>query len=94
MRFSRDHRDDPVHQEITSFVSALNEDEQIDIVALVWLGRGDDVVDNWRLLRDQADQAHNNRTASYLLGMPLLDHLKEGLNQLGQSCESDELGRL
>jgi hypothetical protein len=61
-----DHCDDPVRQEIASPVSGLNEDEQVDLVALVWLGRGDDVVDNWKLLRDQADHAHNNRTASYL----------------------------
>ena len=34
-----DHRDDPVVQEITAFIDALSEDEQIDLVTLTWLGR-------------------------------------------------------
>jgi hypothetical protein len=36
-----DHPDDPVAQEIRGFIAAMNEDEQIDLVALTWLGRGD-----------------------------------------------------
>ena len=34
-----DHGDDPVVEELTSFIDALSEDEQIDLVALAWLGR-------------------------------------------------------
>ena len=36
-----DHGDDPVRTELTSIIRGLNEDEQIDLVALAWLGRGD-----------------------------------------------------
>ena len=32
---------DPAGQELASFIGALNEDEQVDLVALMWLGRGD-----------------------------------------------------
>src|SRR5262245_3023940 len=32
-----DHGDDPVAQEITGFIRAMTEDEQIDLVALAWL---------------------------------------------------------
>ncbi len=32
-----DHEDDPVFEELTSFIGALSEDEQIDLVALAWL---------------------------------------------------------
>jgi hypothetical protein len=35
-----DHSDDPIAQELRSFINALTEDEQIDLVALTWLGRG------------------------------------------------------
>ena len=31
---------DSVAAELASFIRALNEDEQIDLVALMWLGRG------------------------------------------------------
>ena len=36
-----DHPDDPVVQELTSFIAAMSEDEQVDLVTLAWLGRGD-----------------------------------------------------
>ena len=32
---------DPAAREIRSFVNALDEDRQIDLVALAWVGRGD-----------------------------------------------------
>jgi hypothetical protein len=83
-----DHPDDPTYQELMSFISALSEDEQIDLVTLTWLGRGDGTIEDWDDLRAEAARAHNNRTASYLLGNPMLaDHLEEGLAQFECSCE-------
>jgi Protein of unknown function (DUF3775) len=79
-----DHSDDPVVAELRAAIFGLNEDEQVDLVALVWLGRGDGGVEDWDDLRAEAARAHNRRTASYLLGIPLLsDYLEEGLSQLG-----------
>ena len=90
-----DHRDDPVAQELRGFINALTEDEQIDLVALTWLGRGDGDIEDWNALRAEASRAHNNRTASYLLGMPqLADFLEDGLAAFGGSCEEFEMGRL
>ena len=83
-----DHRDDPVVQEIAAAIFAMTEDEQIDLVTMAWLGRGDGTLDDWDELRAEASRAHNKRTAHYLLGMPLLaDYLDEALAQFGQSCE-------
>jgi hypothetical protein len=79
-----DHKDDPVVAELRAAIFAFNVDEQIDLVTLAWLGRGDGGVEDWDDLRAEAAQAHNRRTASYLLGIPLLsDYLEEGLSQLG-----------
>jgi len=90
-----DHSDDPVVQELRGFIGALSEDEQVDLVALAWLGRGDGTIEDWEELRAEAARAHNNRTASYLLGMPLLpDHLEDALSQIGLSCEEFERGHL
>ena len=90
-----DHEDDPVLEELTSLINSLSEDEQIDLVALAWLGRGDYSVGEWATIRDEAARAHNKNTAGYLLGMPLLgDFLEEGLSLLGYSCEEFEIGRL
>ena len=90
-----DHADDPVQQELISFINALSEDEQIDLVALTWLGRDDHEASDWASVRDEAAREHNRRTARYLLGMPLLaDFLEQGLSMLGRSCNEFEAGRL
>mgnify|MGYP001028713128 CR=1 FL=1 len=90
-----DHGDDPVAIEMISTIRALSEDEQIELVAMVWLGRGDGTVDDWEQLKTDAAAAHNNRTASYLLGIPQLgDYLEEGFALLGHSCEEYEIDRL
>jgi len=85
-----DHRDDPVVQELVAVIRAMSEDEQIDLVTLAWIGRGDGTVDDWAELRAEAARVHNRRTASYLLGMPLLpDYLDEAAAQFGISCEDE-----
>jgi len=90
-----DHADDPVVEEITSLINSLSEDEQIDLVSLAWLGRDDYSAEDWLEVREEAARAHNQRTATYLLGMPLLgDFLEEGLSLLGYSCEEFEINRL
>jgi hypothetical protein len=79
-----DYPDDPVVEEITSFVNAMSVDEQVDLVTLMWLGRGDYTAADWDTVRAEAANAHNERTAEYLLGTPML----------GYSCEDYELNRL
>lgn len=86
-----DRRNDPVFDEIHGFINALDEDRQIDLVALAWVGRGDFTIDEWASARDEAAAAHNNRTAEYLLGMPLLsEFLEDALSDAGRSCEDVE----
>jgi hypothetical protein len=90
-----DRPDDPVEQELVAFIEAMSEDEQVDLVTLAWLGRGDGTLADWADLRDEAAAAHNNRTASYLLGMPLLpDYLEDALAEFGRSCEEFEKDHL
>jgi hypothetical protein len=90
-----EHADDPVVEELTSLINYLSEDEQIDLVTLMWLGRDDYSAGDWSTVRDEAARAHNNRTAEYLIGTPLVgDFLEEGLSKLGYSCEEFEINRL
>ncbi|HEY7296546.1 MAG TPA: DUF3775 domain-containing protein [Xanthobacteraceae bacterium] len=91
-----DHLDDPVVEEITGLINASSDDEQIDLVALAWLGRDDYSASDWPDVRAEAAGAHKRRTtAKYLLGLPLLgDFLEEGLSMLGYSCEEFEIERL
>jgi hypothetical protein len=85
-----DNGEDPVAREIAGFISALTEDEQIDLVALMRLGRGDATIDEWSDLRREAAEGRNGRTARYLLGEPLLgDLLAEGLEEFGVDWSSE-----
>jgi hypothetical protein len=79
--------EDAVLHELRSLIADMSEDEQIDLVALTWLGRGDAGVEDWQELRSEAARAHNRRTAAYLLGIPLLpSYLENALSELGLSC--------
>ena len=81
-----DDGNDPVVREITGFINALTEDEQIDLIALMRLGRGDATIEEWRDLRREAAEGQDGRTARYLLGEPMLgDLLAEGLDEFGIS---------
>jgi hypothetical protein len=85
-----DNGRDPVQRELTGFIGALNEDEQLDLVTLTWLGRGEGGIDEWDDLRSRAIEARGEyrdapaETVRYLLGEPLLgDLLADGLDAFG-----------
>ena len=74
--------DDATYDELKSWIRAINHDDQCQIVALAWVGRGDFGKDEWDEALKIAHDEHNSRTAEYLLGMPLLpDYLEDGLSQ-------------
>jgi hypothetical protein len=90
-----DYPDDPVLEELEAFIGALNVDEQVQLVALAWIGRGDFTAGEWDEVVDTARARRVGPTARYLLGIPLLgDYLEEGLSQFDLSCEEFEIGRL
>jgi hypothetical protein len=76
--------DDPLVREISGFVASLNMDERLDLVALVWLGRGTYELAEWEEAREAAAAEKTTPTARYLMGTPLAaDYLSEGLSQFG-----------
>jgi hypothetical protein len=85
-----DPENDAVEQELTAFINGLDEEEQINLVALAWLGRGTYGIDEWQEALDTARAEHNKRTAQYLLGLPLLgDYLAEGLEAFGENYDDE-----
>jgi hypothetical protein len=86
-----DYPDDPTYAELKSFLDDLNRDEFVDLLALVWMGRGDYTPKEWNEVVKEARQILDKKAPEYLLGIPLLaDYLEEGLNALGLSCEDFE----
>jgi hypothetical protein len=90
-----DYPDDPTVEEIRGFIESLNEDETVELLALVWVGQGDYDVDEWEeALADARDNPDARRVEEFL-GTPLLgDFLEEGLAEFGLSCEEVDLRRL
>jgi len=83
-----DHVDDATYQEFRATVNDLEPDQQHQLVALLWLGRGDYDIGEWDEALAEARRSWTKRTADYLLAHPLLaDHLEDALEQFGYSCE-------
>jgi hypothetical protein len=81
-------RRDPAYAELKATIDDLEPDQQISLVGLMWLGRGDYVTDEWERALLDARERWNSRTADYLIGTPLLaDYLAEGLDRLGYTPE-------
>lgn len=86
-----DHIDDSVEDEFKEFVEGLNNDEQQELVALMWIGRNtytsDQLVEARRMAREEA----THTTSEYLLGTPLAgEYLEDALYQFGYNAEDIE----
>lgn len=91
----QDFADDPTLQELTGAIEALNLDQQAELLAMCWLGRGDYTAEDWNAALELARGTRDGDLTGYLVGTPLLgDFLEEAYSQLGYSCESYEIGRL
>jgi uncharacterized protein DUF3775 len=86
-----DYADDPTRAELAAFIDGLNDDEQVHLVALTWIGRGTYAPDELDEAVETARSERVSRTSKYLMGIPLLaDYLEEGLEKLGISVEDAE----
>ncbi|MBL8643756.1 MAG: DUF3775 domain-containing protein [Rhodospirillaceae bacterium] len=81
----------PEYEELKEFINGLNEDEQFELIALAWIGRGTFTAEDWDEAVDTARDEHARNPTKYLLSQPLLaDYLEEGLNEFDLSCEDAE----
>ena len=88
-----DTPDNPTVQELRAAIDGLNIDEREELLALVWLGRGDYDAENWSEAVEQTRQTQTSTETSYLLGTPLLaDYLEQGVSALGLSLQDFERG--
>ncbi|WP_026606611.1 DUF3775 domain-containing protein [Methylocapsa acidiphila] len=88
-------KDDSVRKELKGFIDGMDEDEQSELVALCWIGRGDFSPEEWKIAVAEARSRREGSTADYLIGIPLVsDYLEEGLSRFDLSCEGFEIGRL
>jgi hypothetical protein len=85
-----DQPDDATPEILAEFIRDLDEDEQIELVALAWVGRGTFTVEDWDDAIAEARRAHNKRTVEYLFSLPMLgDYLEEGLSLIEDEDENE-----
>ena len=90
-----DYADDPTAEELSSALRGLNVDQRIELLALVWLGRGDYSVSEWRQAMAVAASDSEDRRPEAFLAIPLLaEYLENGLSELGLSCADVALDHL
>lgn len=79
---------DATRSELVSAIRDLNDDEQLDLIALIWVGRGDFTIDEWTEARESARDIGRPRTPRYVAGIPLVsDYLEDALAQFGHTLE-------
>jgi hypothetical protein len=83
-----DEGEDPTEAELRELIDDLNDDEIVDLIAVVWTGRGDFGRVEWLDAKALARERHAEHSSSYLMGIPTLaQYLDEGLSVLGHSSE-------
>lgn len=77
---------DRAEPELRAFIDRMDEDEQAELVAIMWIGRGAFEAGDWDEALSTAYSEATTPTADYLIGTPhVSDHLEAGLEALGIS---------
>jgi hypothetical protein len=86
-----DTPDNPAGIELEAALDDLNTDQLRELLALVWVGRGDFTAEEWPQAVAQAAALDEDRTPEYLMETPLLaDLIEEGLDELGYNISDEE----
>jgi hypothetical protein len=79
---------DSRRQQIVEFIAGLNVDEQIDLLALISLGRGDYDIAEWDDAVAEAEGRIAARDVDYMIGDAALpEYLGDGLEAFGLACD-------
>jgi hypothetical protein len=91
MAILEDSADNPTEEELTAMLAGLNDDELAEILALVWVGRGDFDKQSWGEALSGARSTRDKRIVPYLIGTPMLgDLVEDGLAELGYAVPLPE----
>ena len=88
------HELDRAEGEMRGLIDTLNEDEMVELVAIMWIGRGSFEPEDFAEALAHARAEATTPTADYLIGTPhMSDHLEAGLEMLGidPSDEQDDV---
>jgi hypothetical protein len=78
---------DPRRREMVAYLGGLDAEEQVNLLALILLGRGDFSLDEWDDALATARDSIEDKSADFLIGDPALPgYLLEALEAFGESC--------
>jgi hypothetical protein len=81
-------RDDPTRRQIAEIIGTLNIEEQVNLLALLYLGGGDYEIDEWDDALAEARDRIASRDADFLIGdMAMPDRLEAGLQAFERTCD-------
>ena len=74
--------------QMVEFIAGLNIDEQIDLLALIMLGRGDYDIAEWDIAVAEAQGRIAARDPDFMIGDAALpEYLGDGLEAFGLTCD-------
>jgi hypothetical protein len=83
-----DHGGDYTLTELLGYIGEMNQRQRAELVALMWVGRGDYAIEEWESAVDDAIGDYSLRAAQYLVTHPMAaDNLEDGLIAHGYSCQ-------
>ena len=86
----QDSNEDLSLLEVAKEIRGLNERQQAELVALVWVGRGDVEPEEWEATVEAARNSRDMPTERYLLTQPLTgEYWAEGAERLGVTVPGD-----
>jgi hypothetical protein len=85
--------DNLIRDELIAEIEDLEPDQQAELVALMWIGRGDMEPEEWEDALALAVERHEGATGEYLLSHPhVADYWDEGLDKLFDGSDLVETG--
>jgi len=79
---------DARRSQTVEFIAGLNVEEQADLLALIWLGRGDYDIGEWDEALTEAEARIAARDPDYMIGDSALpEYLGDGIEAFGLSCD-------
>jgi hypothetical protein len=87
-----EEEDEITEEKLTDYIDELNEEQQVALIALAWVGRGDYEPEEWEeALKVAAERYAKGDASTYLTGMEGLgDLLSEGAGAFGLAIEEVE----
>ena len=80
--------EDDRRREMVEFIAGLNVEEQIDLLALIMLGRGDYDIAEWEAAVAEAEGRIAARDPDFMIGDAALpQYLGDGLEAFDRSCD-------